>query len=112
MFGGGGGYFGPPLVNHVLVTNVWLRRYPTREVLGFLFGGSDSTARRAVNRCLPVLEKAGRARCGCPILVGAGAKNTQVLLKRVVAQLSEFALAQSLRVNGGCGGGQGHGLRA
>ncbi len=42
------------------MTVVWLRQYPTQEVLGFLFGVSDSTAKRAVDRCLPVLEKAGK----------------------------------------------------
>jgi hypothetical protein len=57
---GGGDDFDLPLVDHVLATIVWLRQYPTQEVLGFLFGVSDSTARRAVERCLPVLEKAGK----------------------------------------------------
>lgn len=57
---GGGDDFDLPLVDHVLATVVWLRQYPTQEVLGFLFGVSDSTAKRAVDRCLPVLEKAGK----------------------------------------------------
>lgn len=57
---GGGDDFDLPLVDHVLATIVWLRQYPTQEVLGFLFGVSDSTAKRAVDRCLPVLEKAGK----------------------------------------------------
>jgi hypothetical protein len=57
---GGGDDFDLPLVDHLLATIVWLRQYPTQEVLGFLFGVSDSTARRAVERCLPVLEKAGK----------------------------------------------------
>ena len=39
---------------------IWLRQYPTNEVLGFLFGVSDSTASRARTRCLPVLDEAGR----------------------------------------------------
>jgi len=42
------------------LTVVWPRQYPTREVLGFLFGASDSSALRAGARCLPLLEKAGR----------------------------------------------------
>src|SRR5215207_3542282 len=57
---GGGDDFDLALVDHVLATIVWLRQYPTQEVLGFLFGVSDSTAKRAVDRCLPVLEKAGK----------------------------------------------------
>ena len=57
---GGGDDFDLPWVDHLLATIAWLRQYPTQEVLGFLFGVSDSTARRAVERCLPVLEKAGK----------------------------------------------------
>jgi hypothetical protein len=57
---GGGDDFDLPLIDHVLATIVWLRQYPTQEVLGFLFGVSDSTARRAAERCLPVLEQAGK----------------------------------------------------
>jgi DDE superfamily endonuclease/Helix-turn-helix of DDE superfamily endonuclease len=46
--------------DHILLTVVWLRVYPTQEVLGYLFGVSDSAARSAVERVLPVLERAGR----------------------------------------------------
>jgi hypothetical protein len=44
----------------LLAAVIWLRHYPTEEVLGFLFGVSDSTARRAAHRCLPILAAAGR----------------------------------------------------
>lgn len=57
---GAGGEFGLTTADQVLLAVVWLRQYPTQEVLGFLFGVSDSTALRAVRRCLPVLERAGR----------------------------------------------------
>lgn len=57
---GAGGEFGLTTTDQVLLTVVWLRQYPTQEVLGFLFGVSDSTALRAVRRCLPALERAGR----------------------------------------------------
>jgi hypothetical protein len=57
---GAGGEFGLGTGDQVLLTVVWLRQYPTQEVLGFLFGVSDSTALRAVRRCLPALEQAGR----------------------------------------------------
>lgn len=40
---------------------VWLKRYPTHEVLGYLFGVSDSTAGRYIKRLLPVLEASGQA---------------------------------------------------
>src|SRR3954470_22400031 len=53
---GAGGEFGLTTTDQVRLAVVWLRRYPTREVLGFLFGVSDSTALRAVRRCPPALE--------------------------------------------------------
>src|SRR5262245_58117040 len=57
---GGGDTFDLAPADQLLAAVVWLRHYPTEEVLGFLFGVSDSTARRAVHRSLPVLEAAGR----------------------------------------------------
>lgn len=46
--------------DQVLLTVVWLRQYPTHEVLGYLFGVSDSTVSRVIGRVLPLLEQAGR----------------------------------------------------
>jgi len=46
--------------NQLLLTVVWLRLYPTHEVLGYLFGVSDSTVSRVIERWLPLLEQAGR----------------------------------------------------
>lgn len=46
--------------DQLLLTVVWLRVYPTHEVLGYLFGVSDSTVSRIIPRVLPVLEQAGR----------------------------------------------------
>jgi hypothetical protein len=57
---GGGDDFDLGVADQFLLTIVWLRHYPTQECLGYLFGVSDSTALRAVRRCLPVLEQAGR----------------------------------------------------
>ena len=57
---GAGGEFGLATTDQVLLAVVWLRQYPTQEALGFLFGVSDSAALRAVRRCLPVLERAGK----------------------------------------------------
>jgi hypothetical protein len=57
---GGGDHFDLDPEDQVLLTIVWLRQYPTQEVLGFLFGVSDSTALRAIARCLPLLEQSGR----------------------------------------------------
>ncbi len=57
---GAGGEFGLAFADQVLLAVIWLRQYPTQEVLGFLFGVSDSTALRAARRCLRALEQAGR----------------------------------------------------
>lgn len=46
--------------DQLLLVVVWLRVYPTYEVLGDLFGVSDSTVSRLSARWLPLLEAAGR----------------------------------------------------
>lgn len=46
--------------DQVLLTVIWLRLYPIHEVLGYLFGISDSTVSRLIERVLPVLEQSGR----------------------------------------------------
>lgn len=46
--------------NQLLLTIIWLRQYPTNELLGYLFGVSDSTASRILARVLPLLEAAGK----------------------------------------------------
>ncbi|MBL8154000.1 MAG: transposase family protein, partial [Anaerolineae bacterium] len=46
--------------DHVLLTVIWLRLYPIHEVLAYLFGISDSTVSRLIERVLPMLEQSGR----------------------------------------------------
>lgn len=58
---GGGRNYDLSWRNQFLLTLVWLRLYPTYEVLGYLYGVSDSSAYRVVQRCLPLLEEAGRS---------------------------------------------------
>ncbi len=57
---GGGDAFDLAPADQFLLTIVWLRQYPTQEALGYLFGASDSTALRAIRRCLPILEAQGQ----------------------------------------------------
>jgi len=57
---GAGHPFDLPLRDQVLLTVVWLRRYPTHEVLAYLFGVGEWTASRAIARVLPILEQSGR----------------------------------------------------
>jgi len=56
---GGGHPFALDERDRVLLTVVWLRRYPIYDVLGLLFGISQETAVRTVPRVLPILEAAG-----------------------------------------------------
>jgi hypothetical protein len=42
-----------------LLTVIWLRTYPTNEVLAYLMGVSDSTVSRVLARMVPLLEAAG-----------------------------------------------------
>src|SRR5206468_11874634 len=64
-----------------LLTIFWLRHSPTQEVLGYLFGVSDSTAKRAIARCLPLLEAAGRDTMRMPDPGRGRRKNLSTLLK-------------------------------
>lgn len=56
---GAGHPFSLPVRDQLLLCLVWLRIYPTHEVLGFLFGVSDSTVSRLVHRFMPLLAQAG-----------------------------------------------------
>jgi hypothetical protein len=77
---GGGGDFDLSTADQLLLTVVWLRQYPTNEVLGFLFGVSDSTASRARTRCLPVLEQSGKDTMRMPDPGAARRKRLPALL--------------------------------
>jgi len=57
---GAGHPFELDLRDQLLLTIVWLRQYPTHETLAYLFGISDSTVSRIIERVLPILEAAGR----------------------------------------------------
>ena len=46
--------------DQLLLTVIWLRQYPTHDVLGFFFGVSQPTVGRYIERMLPLLEQAGR----------------------------------------------------
>lgn len=56
---GGGRNHDLNFCDQFLLTLVWLRLYPTYEVLGYFFGVSDSSAHRIVKRCLPIMEASG-----------------------------------------------------
>ena len=52
--------------DQILLTVVWLRVYPTNEVLGYLFGVSDSTVSRTIARVLPLLADTGHDQMRMP----------------------------------------------
>jgi len=83
--GGGGDDFDLAPADQLLLTLVWLRRYPTQEVLGFLFGVSDATAKRAVDRCLPLLEASGQDTMRLPDPGRGKRKDLPALLKETPA---------------------------
>jgi len=56
---GGGHPFELEERDHILLTVVWLRVYPSHVVLGYLFGVSGITVGRTIQRVLPILEQAG-----------------------------------------------------
>ena len=78
---GSGDDFDLGVADQLLLTVVWLRHYPTQECLGYLFGVSDSTALRAVRRCLPVLERSGTDTMRMPDPGRGRRKDLPALLK-------------------------------
>jgi len=57
---GAGHRFELDVRDQVLLTVIWLRLYPIHEVLAYLFGISDATVSRLIERVLPILERSGR----------------------------------------------------
>src|SRR3954451_7195890 len=82
---GGGDDFDLGVADQLLLTVVWLRHYPTQECLGYLFGVSDSSALRAVRRCLPVLEAAGKDSMRLPDPGKGHRRDLPTLLKETPA---------------------------
>jgi len=66
--------------DQLLLTVVWLRQYPTHEVLGYLFGVSDSTVSRTVARLVPVLAQVGQATMRWPMLGQRSRRGRDALL--------------------------------
>ena len=52
--------------DQLLLTVIWLRLYPTQDVLGYFFGVNQSTVSVYLARMLPILEKDGRDRMRMP----------------------------------------------
>ena len=80
---GGGPAFELTPTDALLLTVVWLRHYPTCELLGYLFGVSKPTASRTIAAALPLLEAAGRDTIRRPDPGRYGRRNLAELLERV-----------------------------
>jgi DDE superfamily endonuclease len=85
---GAGGQFKLPLGDQLLLTLLWLRHYPTYEVLAYLFGVSDTTAGRVVQRLLPLLEDDARCKMHLP----AAGQRSRRGLDALLAETPSFAL--------------------
>ncbi len=86
---GGGRNVEMAVPKQILLTLVWLRLYPTQEVLGFLFGVSPTTVLRTVRRILPLLEVAGRDTMRPP---QAGSRRWGRSLEEILHQVPELAV--------------------
>jgi hypothetical protein len=78
---GGGRHADLVARDQILLAVVWLRQYPTNEVLGFLFDVSDSTVSRVVNRLVPLLEASGKDTMRMPDPGRKHRKELDLLLK-------------------------------
>ena len=78
---GGGRHADLAARDQILLAVIWLRQYPTNEVLAFLFGVSDSTVSRLVNRIVPLLEASGKDTMRMPDPGRKHRKELDVLLK-------------------------------
>ena len=85
---GGGRHADLAARDQILLTIVWLRQYPSNEVLGFLFGVSDSSASRMRARVLPLLEAAGRDTISMP----DPGKKRRKTLDALLAETPELAV--------------------
>ena len=85
---GGGRHTALDERDQLLLTVVWLRQYPTHEVLGYLFGVHPPTVGRYLEWVLPVLEQTGRDTMRLP---DPGRKRRRSL-DRLLADTPELAV--------------------
>jgi len=71
------------LQDHLLLTIVWLRLYPTGIVLGYLFGVSEPTVSRIKSRVLPLLEASGQDTMRLPKPGQRSRRDLSVLLDMI-----------------------------
>jgi len=108
---GGGPAFTLEARDHLLLVVVWLRQYPTHEVLAYLFGVSDSSVSRFIQWVLPLLEQSGRDTMRMPD-PGKKQRRTLDALLQATPQLAVLIDSFQQRVQrprSGSGSGSGSG---
>jgi len=85
---GGGRHATLDVLEQTLLTVMWLRLYPTYEVLGFFFGISHSTISRLLARTVPLLAQAGRDTMRMP---DPGRKHRRQM-SQLLTELPELAV--------------------
>ncbi|BCM89393.1 hypothetical protein IAD21_01239 [Abditibacteriota bacterium] len=108
---GGGTPFSLSHQDQLLLCVIWLRRYPTHETLGYLFGVDATTIGRVLERVLPLLSENGRDTMKLP---DPGRKR-RVSLDELLKQTPELAVivdsfeqrVQKPQRKGGSGSGSG-----
>jgi hypothetical protein len=63
---GGGDHADLSMRDQLLLSVIWLRQYPTQDVLGYFFGISQTTVSHYLSHMLPILEQDGRDRMRMP----------------------------------------------
>ena len=63
---GGGDHPDLAMRDQLLLTVIWLRLYPTQDVLGYFFGVSQTTVSHYLQYMQPILEQDGRDRMRMP----------------------------------------------
>ena len=78
---GGGDHADLSVRDQILLTVIWLRQYPTQDVLGYFFGISQTTVSHYLRHVLPILEQDGRDRMRMPDPGRKRRRNLDKLLK-------------------------------
>lgn len=80
---GGGRKASLDVRDQILMSVIWLRQYPTQDVLGYFFGVSQAVVSNYIAYVLPVLEQAGRDTMRMPDPGRKRRKNLDKLLEEM-----------------------------
>lgn len=96
---GGGDHPELAVRDQILLTGLWLRLYPTQDVLGYFLGVSQTTVSHSLSQVLPILERDGLERMRRPQPGRTGRRPWDELLKdRPVTGSSSTVLSKKYSV--------------